>query len=77
MLTNYRLPSDTQAIPFEINLRKKKWLFVSATKAPSLNNQFFYDSLSQILDFYSSIYDIKVVFSDFNLGTSHQLCCCF
>ena len=77
MLTNYRLPSDTQAIPFEINLRKGKWLFVSATKALSLNNQFFYDSLSEILDFYSRIYDIKVVFSDFNLGTSHQLCCCF
>ena len=41
MLSNYRLPPDIQAIPFEINLRKEKWLFVSAYEPPSLNNQTF------------------------------------
>ena len=25
VLSNYRLPPDIQAIPFEINLRKEKW----------------------------------------------------
>ena len=41
MLSNYRLPPDIQTIPFEINLRKEKWLFVSAYEPPSLNNQTF------------------------------------
>ena len=41
MLPNYRLPPDIQAIPFEINLRKEKWLFRSVSKRPSLNNQYF------------------------------------
>ena len=36
-LSNYRLPPDIQAIPFEINLRKEKWSFRSV----SLNNQYF------------------------------------
>ena len=54
-LSNYRLPPGIQAILFEINLRKEKWLFVSFYKIPSLNNQYFYDSLSKLLDFYSSI----------------------
>ena len=73
MLSNYRLPPDIQAIPFEINLRKEKWLFVSVYKPPSLNNQYFCDSLSELLDFYSSIYDNKVVFGDFNLEISHPV----
>ena len=73
MLSNYRLPPDIPAIPFEINLRKEKWLFISVYKPPSLNNQYFCDSLSELLDFYSSIYDNKVVFSDFNLEISHPV----
>ena len=73
MLSNYRLPTDIQAIPFEINLRKENWLFVSIYKPPSLNNQYFCDSLFELLDFYSSIYDNKVVFSDFNLEKSHPV----
>ena len=73
MLSNYRLPPDIKAIPFEINLRKEKWLFISVYKPPSPNNQLFCDSLSELLDFYSSIYDSKVVFGDFNLEISHPV----
>ena len=73
MLTNYRLPRDIQAIPFEINLRKEKWLFISVCKPTLLNNQYFCDSLSELLDFYSTIYDNKVVFGNFNLEISHPV----
>ena len=73
ILSNHRLPLDIQAIPFEINLRKEKWLLVSVYKPPSLNNQYFCDSLSELLDFYSSIYDNKVAFGDFNLEISHSV----
>ena len=71
MLSNYRLPPDIQAIPFEINLRKEKWLLVSVYKPPSINNQYFCDFSSELLGFYSSIYDNKVVFENFNLKISH------
>ena len=73
ILSNYRLPLDIQAIPFEINLKKEKWLFISVYKPSSLNNQYFFDSLSELLEFYSSIYDNKVVFGDFNLEISHPV----
>ena len=72
ILSNYRLPLDIQALPFEINLRKEKWLFIRFYKPPSLNNQYFCDSLSELPDFfYSNIYDNKFVFGDFNLEISH------
>ena len=67
MLSNYRFPPDIKAMLFEINLRNKKWLFVSVYKPPPRNNQYSCDSLSELLDFYSSIYDNKVVSGDFNL----------
>ena len=70
---NSRLPPDIQAIPFEINIRKEKWLFVSVCKPPSPNSRYFCDSLTELLDFYSSIYDSKVVFGDFNLDISHPV----
>ena len=56
-VSNYRIPPDIQAIPFEINLKKEKWLFVSVYKRPSRNNQYFSDSLSELLNFYSGVYE--------------------
>ena len=73
MLPNDRLPPVIQAIPFEINLKKEKWLFISVYKPSSLNSQYFFDSLSELVEFYSSIYDNKVVFGDFNLEISHPV----
>ena len=43
----------SQIIPFEINLRKEKWLFVTIYKPPSQSNLYFLDLLSDLLDFYS------------------------
>ena len=38
MLTKFKLPNNIQIIPFELNLRKGKWLFVSSYKPPLQNN---------------------------------------
>ena len=67
MLTKFKLPNNIQIIPFELNLRKDKWLFVSIYKPPLQNNQSFVSILSNLLDFYSNKYDNKVVLGDFNL----------
>ena len=70
MLTKFKLPNNIQLIPFELNLRKDKWLFVSIYKPPLQNNQYFVSILSDLLDFYSNEYDNKVVLGDFNLEPS-------
>ena len=57
ILTKFKLPNNIRIMPFELNLRKDKWLFVSAYKPP-------------LLDFYSNEYDNKVVLEDFNLELS-------
>ena len=70
MLTLFKLPNNIQIIPFQLNLRKDKWLFVSIYKPPLQNNQYFVSILSDLLDFYSNEYDNKVVLGDFNLEPS-------
>ena len=71
ILSKFKLPIDIQIIPFEINLRKEKWLFVSIYKPPSQSNQYFLDLLGDLLDIYSQDYDNKVILGDFNLEPSN------
>ena len=70
MLTKSKLPNNIQIIPFELNLRKDKWLFVSIYKPPLQNSQYFVSILNNLLDFYSTKYDNKVVLGDFNIEPS-------
>ena len=46
-----------QAIPFELNLRKEKWLVISIYWAPSQGSEFFLNSLTIILDHFTKVYD--------------------
>ena len=73
ILTSFSTPADTPIIVFEINLRKEKQLFVTIYKPPSLNRQYFLDTLSDLLDFYSNHYDNKVILGDFNLKPTDPL----
>ena len=56
-LSNYTLPSNIHAIPFELNLKKTKWLFISIYKPPSENSQYFLNSISDMLHYCSSYYE--------------------
>ena len=71
ILSKFKLPIDIQMIPFKMNLRKEKRLFVSIYKPPSQSNQYFLDLLGDLLDFYSQDYDNKVILGDFNLEPSN------
>ena len=71
IFSKFKLPIDIQIIPFEINLRKEKWLFVSIYKPPSQSNQYSLDLLGDLLDFYSQNNDNKVILGDFNLEPSN------
>ena len=57
IMSNFKLPENIQVIPFELNLRKEKWLFVSIYKPPLKSNNYFLDTLNDLLDFYPGIYD--------------------
>ena len=40
-LNDFKIPSNIQIIPFEINLRNEKWLVASIYKAPSEKSKYF------------------------------------
>ena len=48
-------------------------LFLGIYKPPSLNSQYFFDTLSDSLDFYPSHYDNKVKLGYFNLKPTDPL----
>ena len=73
IMSNFKLPENIQVIPFELNLRKEKWLFVSIYKPTLQSNSYFLDTLNDLLDFYSGIFDNKVVFGDFNLKPTNPV----
>ena len=70
-LTKHEISSDIQALVFEINLKKEKWFLLNIYKPPSPNCQYFLDSLHNINDFYSGVYDNHIVLGDFNMDSSH------
>ena len=64
------MTNNIHVIPFELNIWKNKWLFLSIYKPPLQNNQYFVSILSDFLDFYSNEYDNKVLVEDFKGETS-------
>ena len=62
-----------QAVPFEINLRKDKWLVISVYGPPSQNSEYFLNELDKIIDYFSVSYDNHVIIGDFNLEPSAGL----
>ena len=67
LLSNHISPKDIQAIPFELNLRKEKWMFVSNYRPLKQGSQYFLENLSLIIDHYSSIYDNHIILGDTNM----------
>ena len=62
-----------QAVPFEINLRKDKWLVISVYRPPSQNSEYFLNELDKIIDYFSVSNDNHVIIGDFNLEPSAVL----
>ena len=60
-LNNFKIPSDIQIIPFEINLRKEKWLVASIYNAPSQKNKYFLRCLKNLREFHLTRYEKCVI----------------
>ena len=67
LLSAHNTFNDIQVIPFELNLRKEKWMFMCIYRPPKQNSQYFLENLSSLADHYSSIYDNYIFPGDFNM----------
>ena len=65
--------NSIQAIPFEINLRKEKWLVISIYRPPSQDSVFFLNSLTKIIDVFADKYDNYLIMGDFNLESGNTI----
>ena len=70
LLSTRNITNDIQVIPFELNLRKEKWMFMCIYRPPKQNNQYFLENLSSIADHSSTIYDNYIFIRDFNMKPS-------
>ena len=57
LLSNLISTKYIQEVPFELNLRKEKWMFMCIYRPPKQGSQYFLENLSLIIDHYSGIYD--------------------
>ena len=73
LLKNFDIPSNIQIVPFELNLRKEKWMFMCIYRPLSQNKQYFLEKLSELIDHFSSIYDNYIILGDFNMEPSDSI----
>ena len=66
-LTCGNLCDSIQAIPFETNLRKEKWLLISVSRPPTQDREYFLSSLTKLIDLFCIKYDNYLIMGDFNM----------
>ena len=62
----FRLPTDFQAIPLELNFKKSKWLLISIYRPETYKKNEFIEALSKLIDTYSD-YENLIIVGDFNM----------
>ena len=58
------LLKSIQAIPFDLNWRKEKWLVISIYRSPFQGSEFFLNSLTIILDHFTKAYENYLIMGD-------------
>ena len=71
-LTCGNLCDSTQAIPFEINLRKEKWLVISVYRPPTQDREYFLNSLTKLIDLFCKKYDNYLIMGDFSMESTES-----
>ena len=66
-LISYATPKDIQIISLELNLRKRRWMFMCIYTPTVQNKQYFLENVSIIVHHYSSIYYNHIILGDFNM----------
>ena len=65
-LIEHTLPTDIEIMCVEINLKKQKWVLMGIYRPPKMNEKYFLDHLSRVVDLYSKKYDRVLIMGDFN-----------
>ena len=66
------LPSDVECLFIELNVRKVKWLIVDCYHLPSQNDDYYFCSLSKVLDSLNTNYEKFLLIEDFN-SEDHEI----
>ena len=66
-LTEHILPDDIEILCIELNLKKEKWVIMGIYRPPDMNQNYFFNHLSRIIDFYSTKYERIIIMGDFNV----------
>ena len=67
------MAKDIQILPFELSLRKEKWMFMCIYSSPALNKQYFLENASMIVDHSISICDNLVILGEFNREPNNSI----
>ena len=62
-----------EAVSFEINSRKEKWLVISIYRPPSQSSVYFLNNLTKLIDFFADTYENYLIMCDFNIELSDLL----
>ena len=65
-LNEHSLPGDIEIMCVELNLKKQKWIVIGIYRPPKMNEKYFLDHLSRVVDFYSKAYARVLIIGDFN-----------
>ena len=65
-INHYDFQKDIQCIAMELNVANKKYVIFSIYRPPKQNINYFLNSLSEGLDFYSKHYENICILGDFN-----------
>ena len=66
----YNVLVSTQVIPFEINLKKEKWLAISIYRVPLQNSEYLLNYFTKIIEYFADTCDNQLIFGDFNLEST-------
>ena len=71
IINHYDFQKDIQCIAMELNVANKKYVIFSVYGPPKQNVNYFLNSLSEGLDFYSKHYENICILGDFNATPSN------
>lgn len=69
---NFKLPTDIQAIPKEVNLKQRKLLILSIYTPLNQNLDLFLNSMGNMLDLFFKVYGDLITLGDSNKQNSNS-----
>ena len=72
IINHYEFPKDIQCIAMDLNVTNKKYVIFSIYRPPKQNVNYFLNSVSEGIDFYSKHYENICILGDFSARPSNS-----